>query len=188
VPGLKLGDEQVKSLLTFLSKTYQLKTLDLSWNSFLPSQVQALLKSLEQNETLQYLNLAMTPIPESADIRPLTKHIKHNMSLLHLNLSGMFTNPDHIQKIMIKIKLSRTLLSLHLSHTPALHNNPRLHAYIRKKLGCNKLDLRPPKNYLRVQAINDFVEQRNQFYDMDNINRQLKDNESQLNYYQSQQY
>lgn len=141
------------------------------------------MKALGDNEHLQYLNLAMTATPSSLDIKGLTRFIK-KPNLLHLDLSGMFINPLHVQKVLKAVKKNRQLLAVHLDSTPALLNNPKLFAYIKKKLGTNKLQPKEPvKEASRHKLILEFTQKRGKWFDIDNLIRQLKQNSETLSYF-----
>lgn len=122
-----------------------LRKLDISWNELLEKQVARLFNALSKNTGLENLNLAMTSVPIPVTVpkskkkvidttNGLRKFIRNNSRLVHLDLSGMFKSVYHVRKIIKAIKKSKTLLAVHLSHTPVIDSNLKLQTYIRKKL------------------------------------------------------
>ena len=137
VPGLHLSETCMRQLTSLISESETLKNLDISWNKFVPTQVTQMLLALQQNEDIQYLNIAFTKIPAQHDIKPLLVKIKKH-KLLHLDCSGIFSHKQQVISLIRAIKVSRTLLVLHLSDTPAMRTYPTLETYIKTKLNSNK--------------------------------------------------
>ena len=96
----------------------------------------------------------MTSVNENTDLRYLKKFIRCNMSMLHLDLSGMFKTAEQVQGIVKAIAKNDTLLALHLSNTPVIRREKILQSYIRKKLNMSKFLVKPKSNICCKEIVN----------------------------------
>ena len=95
-----------------------------------------IIKSLENNNRLQYLNLSWNEINESVDLKPLANFIRNNYNLLHLDLSNAFSNVKQIQCVIKAVKHSNSLQSLHFNSAPLIWKSQPLLSYIQRKLNA----------------------------------------------------
>ena len=65
-----------------------------------------IIKSLEFNYALQDLNICSNDIKGDLDIGPLTRFIRCNTNLLHLDLSQTLNSPNQIMRIIKAVKRS----------------------------------------------------------------------------------
>ena len=72
------------------------------------------------------LSLAMIPVDGNADMHKLQQFLKNNNSLLHADLSGMFSTVEQVQGVIKAIKKSSSLLALHLDNTPIIKKSKPL--------------------------------------------------------------
>ena len=97
IPQQNFGYEGVGALCQLIAAQPSfLKVLDISWNSLTQQQVGLVFQALGKNQDLEYLNLAMTSVGPEMDTVKLRRFIRKNMTLLHLDLSGMFKTAEHV--------------------------------------------------------------------------------------------
>lgn len=66
-----------------------LKDLDISWSNMTTVQMNAVFRALKGNTYLRSVNAAFNPISKNDDCLELGDFIRQNVSLQHLDLSGV---------------------------------------------------------------------------------------------------
>lgn len=111
--------------------------LDLSWNSLRPSNISQLLEALAENRIIQHLNLSWnTLLVSDADhsLKKITRLIKYNKSLLHLNLSHTGLTEHQVREIGTSLRRGRSILVLHLSGNPGVTED--IKSYLQERVRC----------------------------------------------------
>jgi len=97
-----------------------------------------LLLGLRGHLNIQHLNLAFNPLSATQEVKALCQFIQINISLQHMDLSGVLQASLQVQKVVKRIAKSSSILSVHLSHTDCIRSDPHLRKYIMKKLRINE--------------------------------------------------
>lgn len=136
IPKTKLNEYSVDAIETLISAehTYHLIDLDISWNQLSSHSMGRIIKSLDNNERLRFLNLSWNEIREDTNLKPLGKFLRNNQALVHLDISKMFSTAKQIKYIIKCIKKSRSLQSVHLNNTAIIRKRKAVYKYIVKKL------------------------------------------------------
>ena len=127
--------DTARSLTDMLQVNKSLKHLDLSKNRLSDSGTHCIFEGLQNNTTLVYLNLSDTRIAVS---RSLTKMLKVNKSLTHLDLSWNRLSDSGARCIFEGLEDNTTLVNLNLSHTDTVIKNTDTVSAIIKILQANK--------------------------------------------------
>ena len=77
-------------------------------------------ESLRGNGHIRSLNIAYNPVSKTDDVKELGLFLRQDTSLQHLDLSGVLQTSFQVRRIIKKAKKTRSLLALHLSHTPCI--------------------------------------------------------------------
>ena len=97
-------------------------------------------EALRNNHHIQSLNIAFNPVSAKDKLKELGSFIRQNASLQHLDLSGVLQTSVQVRRVVKKLKKSRALIAVHLSHTPCIKMDLALQLYIVKKLDArNKI-------------------------------------------------
>lgn len=126
-----LSEQSIDLLVSAMEKSaYDLAELDISANSLASPSMLKMLRSLENNESLQTLSLAWNDLGQDADITPLKRFIRRNTNLTHIDLSGLLHSKKQVVAIIKAVKNSLSLQSLHLNYTSVI--NPCIRTYIQE--------------------------------------------------------
>jgi hypothetical protein len=68
-----------------------------------------IINSLESNSTLQILNLSWNNIPAEINLQPLSRFIRSNTDLIHLDMSKTLQTSEQITYLIKSIKKSVSL-------------------------------------------------------------------------------
>ena len=132
--------ETARSLTKMLKTNKSLTHLDLSKNTLLDSAAQSIFVGLQQNTAVVNLNLSDTGITV-ADLdtaSSLTKMLKINKSLTHLNLSKNLLSDLAAECICLGLQHNTALVSLNLSYTDITATDPDTARSLTKMLQVNK--------------------------------------------------
>eukprot|EP00347_Sterkiella_histriomuscorum_P002614 403367462 len=143
-----LSDHCISMLCQILQSSRHLIDLDISWNSLRPQNLKEFWIALGKNRTLEYLNLSWNNLLSSSSTQNLeyvdlfksnmTRFIKYNQNLLHLDLSFTRLDSQTIQEIGTSLRKAKSLLVLHLSGNPGITQElqtylfDRIHAKINR--------------------------------------------------------
>ncbi len=185
IPKLNMSEESNNILCEFIKQRSVLRTLDISWNSMVASQVKMLFRALSKNQQLESCNLSMISVNENMNIMKLKEFIRENHRLLDINLSGMFKTAKHVKGIIKTIKKQPTVLALHLSNTPIIEEDLRLQSYIRAKLGMSEMIKRPKNSIESRKRLNKLISHN--WVLKDKLNIQANQEETATEFFKCQQ-
>ena len=107
-------------LCLFLKQNKVIKSLRLSWNSFLPKQIVSVMKHIKRKKTLYFLDLSNNSLAFDKRSLVYIKDFVNTMrrfvlrsQIFHLNLNGMSLGST-VTKLLHSFKASSTLNCVHL--------------------------------------------------------------------------
>ena len=81
-----------------------LKELDISWSNMTTLQMNAVFRALKGNTYLRSVNVAFNPISKNDNCKALGDFVRQNISLQHLDLSGVLQTQRQVKRIVKKAK------------------------------------------------------------------------------------
>lgn len=160
---MQLTEQCLSVLVDILNASKSLCDLDLSWNELRPQNLKALLVALSSNRTLSYLNLSWNNLGNTITseeetwsdfvVSHLSKFVKYNRNLLHLDLSSTRLTDKEIKELGSSLRRAKSLVSIHFSGNPGVSMGVR--EFLFEKLRCrpSKEDLDPSMSQLIRKAM-----------------------------------
>lgn len=87
---------------------------------------------MKENVQLKDLNVSCNSLKE-VDLKDLCTFVRENYELIHLDLSHCEIQPEKLEKIVKKVKKSKTLMCIHLCGNPGILK-PEFTSYVLDQL------------------------------------------------------